>query len=99
MAIWQRKRKITITVNNNKDENNCIEWAKNAVDEFVVTYIFDKEAISNTSAIKTEVENNIKLYTDEAEHKKQQDTGKQMQKSYASRIRYTSSRKTKQKKH
>ena len=62
--------KITITVNNSKDENNCVAWAKNAVDEFVVTYIFDKEAISNTSAIKTEVENNIKLYTDEGEKKK-----------------------------
>lgn len=73
LGSWQydsESGKITITVNNNKDENNCVEWAKNAVDEFVVTYIFDKEAISNTSAIKTEVENNIKLYTDEAEHKK-----------------------------
>lgn len=72
LGSWQydsESGKITITVNNNKDENNCVEWAKNAVDEFVVTYIFDKEAISNTSAIKTEVENNIKLYTDEAEHK------------------------------
>lgn len=73
LGSWQydsESGKITITVNNSKDENNCVEWAKNAVDEFVVTYIFDKEAISNTSAIKTEVENNIKLYTDEAEHKK-----------------------------
>lgn len=73
LGSWQydsESGKITITVNNSKDENNCVEWAKNAVDEFVVTYIFDKEAISNTSAIKTEVENNIKLYTDETEHKK-----------------------------
>ena len=73
LGSWQydsESGKITITVNNSKDENNCVEWAKNAVDEFVVTYIFDKEAISNTSAIKTEVENSIKLYTDETEHKK-----------------------------
>lgn len=73
LGSWQydsESGKITITVNNSKDENNCVEWAKNAVDEFVVTYIFNKEDIQDAAALKTEVENNIKLYTDEAEHKK-----------------------------
>lgn len=62
--------KITITVNNSKDENNCVEWAKNAVDEFVVTYIYNEESVKNVNAFRTVVESNLKLYTDEGEHKK-----------------------------
>lgn len=62
--------KITITVNNSKDENNCVEWAKNAVDEFVITYIYNEESVKNVNAFRTVVESNLKLYTDEGEHKK-----------------------------
>ena len=57
--------KITITVNNSKDENNCVEWAKNAVDEFVVTYIYNEESVKNVDMIETTVESNLKLYVDE----------------------------------
>lgn len=62
--------KTTITVNNSKDENNNVAWAKNAVDEFVVTYIYSEENMKAVKALKAEVENNIKLYTDEGEHTK-----------------------------
>jgi len=62
--------KITITVNNSKDENNCVAWAKNAVDEFVITYIYNEESVKNVNAFRTVVESNLKLYTDEGEHKK-----------------------------
>lgn len=62
--------KITITVNNSKDENSCVAWAKNAVDEFVVTYIYNEESVKNVNAFRTVVESNLKLYTDEGEHKK-----------------------------
>ena len=62
--------KITITVNNSKDENNCVAWAKNAVDEFVTTYIYNEESVKNVNAFRTVVESNLKLYTDEGEHKK-----------------------------
>lgn len=62
--------KIKITVNNSKDENNCVAWAKNAVDEFVVTYIYNEESVKNVNAFRTVVESNLKLYTDEGEHKK-----------------------------
>lgn len=57
--------KITITVNNSKDENNCVAWAKNAVDEFVVTYIYNEESVKNVDMIETTVESNLKLYVDE----------------------------------
>lgn len=73
LGSWQydsESGKITITVNNNKDENNKVAWAKNAVDEFVVTYIYKEESIKDVEALKAEVETNIKLYTDEGEHKK-----------------------------
>ena len=73
LGSWQydsESGKITITVNNNKDENNCVEWAKNAVDEFVVTYIYNEESVKNVNAFRTVVESNLKLYTDEEEHKK-----------------------------
>jgi uncharacterized repeat protein (TIGR01451 family) len=62
--------KITITVNNSKDENNCVAWAKNAADEFVITYIYNEESVKNVNAFRTVVESNLKLYTDEGEHKK-----------------------------
>ena len=62
--------KITITVNNSKDENNCVAWAKNAVDEFVITYIYNEESVKNVNAFRTVVESNLKLYTDKGEHKK-----------------------------
>lgn len=62
--------KITIAVNNSKDENNCVAWAKNAVDEFVITYIYNEESVKNVNAFRTVVESNLKLYTDEGEHKK-----------------------------
>ncbi len=62
--------KITITVNNSKDENNYVAWAKNAVDEFVITYIYNEESVKNVNAFRTVVESNLKLYTDEGEHKK-----------------------------
>lgn len=73
LGSWQydsESGKITITVNNNKDENNCVEWAKNAVDEFVITYIYNEESVKNVNAFRTVVESNLKLYTDEEEHKK-----------------------------
>lgn len=73
LGSWQydsESGKTTITVNNNKDENNNVAWAKNAVDEFVVTYIYKEENVKDAEALKVEVENNIKLYTDEGEHKK-----------------------------
>ena len=73
LGSWEHNSesgKTTITVNNSKDENNNVVWAKNAVDEFVVTYIYKEENIKDTEALKVEVENNIKLYTDEGEHKK-----------------------------
>lgn len=57
--------KITITVNNSKDENNCVAWAKNAVDEFVVTYIYNEESVKNVDMIETTVKSNLKLYVDE----------------------------------
>lgn len=73
LGLWQydsESGKTTITVNNSKDENNNVAWAKNAVDEFVVTYIYKEENVKDAEALKVEVENNIKLYTDEGEHKK-----------------------------
>lgn len=73
LGSWQydsESGKITITVNNSKDENNCVAWAKNAVDEFVVTYIYNEESVKNVNAFRTVVESNLKLYTDEGEHKK-----------------------------
>lgn len=73
LGSWQydsESGKITITVNNNKDENNCVAWAKNAVDEFVITYIYNEESVKNVNAFRTVVESNLKLYTDEGEHKK-----------------------------
>lgn len=73
LGSWQydsKSGKITITVNNNKDENNCVAWAKNAVDEFVITYIYNEESVKNVNAFRTVVESNLKLYTDEGEHKK-----------------------------
>lgn len=68
LGSWQydsESGKITITVNNSKDENNCVEWAKNAVDEFVVTYIYNEESVKNVDMIETTVESNLKLYVDE----------------------------------
>ena len=73
LGSWQydsESGKITITVNNSKDENNCVAWAKNAVDEFVVTYIYNEKSVKNVNAFRTVVESNLKLYTDEGEHKK-----------------------------
>ena len=73
LGSWQydsESGKIKITVNNSKDENNCVAWAKNAVDEFVVTYIYNEESVKNVDMIETTVESNLKLYTDEGEHKK-----------------------------
>lgn len=73
LGSWQydsESGKITITVNNSKDENNCVAWAKNAVDEFVITYIYNEESVKNVNAFRTVVESNLKLYTDEGEHKK-----------------------------
>lgn len=73
LGSWQYNSEsgtTTITVNNSKDENNNVAWAKNAVDEFVVTYIYKEENVKDAKALKTEVENNIKLYTDEGEHTK-----------------------------
>lgn len=73
LGSWQydsESGKITITVNNSKDENNCVAWAKNAVDEFVVTYIFKNEDIKDAKAIRTEIKSEIKLYTEEGEHTK-----------------------------
>lgn len=73
LGSWQynsESGKTTITVNNSKDKNNNVAWAKNAVDEFVVTYIYSEENMKDTEALKAEVENNIKLYTDEGEHTK-----------------------------
>ena len=73
LGSWQydsESGKIKITVNNSKDENNCVAWAKNAVDEFVVTYIYNEESVKNVNAFRTVVESNFKLYTDEGEHKK-----------------------------
>ena len=73
LGSWQydsESGKIKITVNNSKDENNCVAWAKNAVDEFVVTYIYNEESVKNVNAFRTVVESNLKLYTDEGEHKK-----------------------------
>ena len=68
LGSWQydsESGKITITVNNSKDENNCVAWAKNAVDEFVVTYIYNEESVKNVDIIETTVESNLKLYVDE----------------------------------
>jgi uncharacterized repeat protein (TIGR01451 family) len=68
LGSWQydsESGKITITVNNSKDENNCVAWAKNAVDEFVVTYIYNEESVKNVDMIETTVESNLKLYVDE----------------------------------
>lgn len=68
LGSWQydsESGKITITVNNSKDENNCVAWAKNAVDEFVVTYIYNEESVKNVDRIETTVESNLKLYVDE----------------------------------
>ncbi len=73
LGSWEHNSEsgtTTITVNNSKDENNNVAWAKNAVDEFVVTYIYKEENVKDAEALKVEVENNIKLYTDEGEHKK-----------------------------
>lgn len=73
LGSWQydsESGKIKITVNNSKDENNCVAWAKNAVDEFVITYIYNEESVKNVNAFRTVVESNLKLYTDEGEHKK-----------------------------
>ena len=73
LGSWQydsESGKITITINNSKDENNCVAWAKNAVDEFVITYIYNEESVKNVNAFRTVVESNLKLYTDEGEHKK-----------------------------
>lgn len=68
LGSWQydsESGKITITVNNSKDENNCVAWAKNAVDEFVITYIYNEESVKNVDMIETTVESNLKLYVDE----------------------------------
>lgn len=68
LGSWQydsESGKITITVNNSKDENNCVAWAKNTVDEFVVTYIYNEESVKNVDMIETTVESNLKLYVDE----------------------------------
>ena len=68
LGSWQydsESGKIKITVNNSKDENNCVAWAKNAVDEFVVTYIYNEESVKNVDMIETTVESNLKLYVDE----------------------------------
>lgn len=68
LGSWQydsESGKITITVNNSKDENNCVAWAKNAVDEFVVTYIYNEESVKNVDMIETTVKSNLKLYVDE----------------------------------
>lgn len=73
LGSWQYNSETgitTITINNNKDENNNVTWTKNAVDEFVVTYIYNEESVKNAKAFRTTVENNLKLYTDEGEHKK-----------------------------
>ena len=73
LGSWQYNSETgitTITINNNKDESNNVAWAKNAVDEFVVTYIYNEESVKNTKAFRTVAENNLKLYTDEGEHKK-----------------------------
>ena len=73
LGSWQYNSETgikTITINNNKDENNNVTWTKTAVDEFVVTYIYNEESVKNAKAFRTTVENNLKLYTDEGEHKK-----------------------------
>lgn len=73
LGSWQYSNEngTTIVVNNNKDENNNIAWAKNAIDEFIVTYTIketeelkkafeEKDVITTASSI-------LKLYTDEQE--------------------------------
>ncbi len=73
LGSWQYNSETgitTITINNSKDESNNVAWAKNAVDEFVVTYIYNEESVKNAKAFRTVAENNLKLYTDEGEHKK-----------------------------
>ncbi|MGN1271302.1 MAG: SdrD B-like domain-containing protein [Clostridia bacterium] len=73
LGSWQYSNEngTTIAVNNNKDENNNIAWAKNAIDEFIVTYTIketeelkkafeEKDVITTASSI-------LKLYTDEQE--------------------------------
>lgn len=73
LGSWQYNSETgitTITINNSKDESNNVAWAKNAVDEFVVTYIYNEESVKNVKAFRTVAENNLKLYTDEGEHKK-----------------------------
>ena len=73
LGSWQydsESGKTTILVNNPKDENNNVVWAKNSIDEFVVTYIFKNEDIKDAKAIRTEIKSEIKLYTEEGEHTK-----------------------------
>ena len=73
LGSWQydsESGKTTILVNNPKDENNNVVWAKNSIDEFVVTYIFKNEEIKDAKAIRTEIKSEIKLYTEEGEHTK-----------------------------
>lgn len=73
LGSWQYNSETgitTITINNSKDESNNVAWAKNAVDEFIVTYIYNEESVKNAKAFRTVAENNLKLYTDEGEHKK-----------------------------
>lgn len=73
LGSWQYSNEngTTIVVNNNKDENNNIAWAKNAIDEFIVTYTIketeelkkafeEKDVVTTASSI-------LKLYTDEQE--------------------------------
>ena len=68
LGSWQYNSETgitTITINNSKDESNNVAWAKNAVDEFVVTYIYNEESVKNVDMIETTVESNLKLYVDE----------------------------------
>ena len=72
LGAWQYNSETgatTITINNTKDENNNVAWAKNAVDEFIVTYIYNEESVKNAKAFNISAENDIKLYTYTGEHK------------------------------
>lgn len=64
----EETNKLTIQVNNKENEQGQIVWQKEAQDEFVVTYVYTEEALSNMpeEGAKITIEANSNLLVKEA---------------------------------
>lgn len=64
----KEENKLTITVENTENEQKQISWQKEAIDEFVITYVYSEEALKEITeeGIKLNIKANNQITTYEA---------------------------------